>query len=200
LKIAFHNRQRRVAVDSKAVGLEFERLLGFLMSELRQAPPVWLKKRQLQQIFLHGQLSVVLVSNKAISKINKQWRDQDKATDVLSFPLDLTPPPVSNKANLDFDRAGQKKGRNRGGQNADENGYDENGYIDQWVVGEVIISLERAQEQAKDYGHSPERELSFLFVHGVLHVFGFDHLTRAEEKEMFGLQRRILDAAGIKRK
>ena len=63
----------------------------------------------------------------------------------------------------------------------------------------MIISLERAREQAEEYGHSLERELSFLFVHGVLHILGFDHMTKAEEKEMFGRQRRILAAAGIKR-
>jgi len=169
VKIAFHNRQRGQAVDSKALGLNFQRLLGFLSEELSQAPPAWLKKRQLKQIFSRGQLSVVLVSNKAIRTINKQWRDQDKATDVLSFPLELTEP-----AYLEPDS-------------------------DQWLVGEVIISLERASEQAKDYGHSLERELSFLFVHGVLHVLGFDHMTKEEEKEMFARQRRILAAAGIAR-
>lgn len=165
MKIAFHNKQRREPVDGKALSQDFERLLGHIDRELGESPPAWLKKRQLKQIFAHGSLSVALVSNRAIAVINKDWRGINKATDVLSFPLELEPPPV----------------------------------LDEWEVGEVIISLERAREQAEEFGHSLERELSFLFVHGVLHVLGFDHMTPAEEKDMFGRQKRILRAAGIKR-
>lgn len=68
-----------------------------------------------------------------------------------------------------------------------------------WDIGEIIISAEKAQEQAEEYGHSFKRELAFLFVHGFLHVLGFDHETPAEEKEMFGRQKEVLKAAGIKR-
>jgi probable rRNA maturation factor len=68
-----------------------------------------------------------------------------------------------------------------------------------WEVGEIMISLQRAQAQAKEYGHSYQRELAFLFVHGMLHVLGFDHMEPDEEKEMFGRQRHILNAAGYKR-
>ncbi|HEY9787449.1 MAG TPA: rRNA maturation RNase YbeY [Candidatus Obscuribacterales bacterium] len=68
-----------------------------------------------------------------------------------------------------------------------------------WEIGDVVISVERAREQAKEYGHSFERELGFLFVHGVLHVLGFDHVTKAQEKEMFGRQSEILLAAGVGR-
>lgn len=68
-----------------------------------------------------------------------------------------------------------------------------------WEFGEIIISVEKAQSQAKEYGHSYKRELAFLFVHGFLHLLGFDHQTKAEEKEMFGRQKQILDACGITR-
>lgn len=68
-----------------------------------------------------------------------------------------------------------------------------------WDFGEVIISVERAIEQAGDYGHSVERELAFLFVHGCLHVLGFDHEDPADEKEMMGRQRAILERAGLRR-
>lgn len=68
-----------------------------------------------------------------------------------------------------------------------------------WELGDVIISVERADEQAQDYGHSLERELCFLFVHGALHVLGFDHETKKEEKEMFGRQAEVLDSLGIGR-
>jgi len=165
VKIAFHNRQRREKVDAKALSQDFAHLLTLVGEELSSAPPAWLKKRQLKQIFDHGSLSVALVSDRAIAVLNKDWRGIDKATDVLSFPLELEAPPV----------------------------------MDEWLVGEVIISLERARDQAQDFGHSLEREVSFLFVHGVLHVLGFDHLTKAEERDMFGRQKRILALAGISR-
>lgn len=174
MKIAFHNKQRAESVDSKALRLDFQRLLGFIAEDISQAPPAWLKKRQLKEIFSRGTLSVALVSNKTIARVNKEWRGQDKATDVLSFPLELTAPPRLI-------------------------GEDDEEEEEEWLVGELLISLERAREQSLEYGHSLERELSFLFVHGVLHVLGFDHIKKDEEKEMFGRQKRILSAAGIKR-
>lgn len=69
-----------------------------------------------------------------------------------------------------------------------------------YEIGELIISLEKAEEQASEYGHSFERELAFLFVHGCLHVLGFDHMNAKDEKDMFGRQREILDACGFPRK
>lgn len=63
-------------------------------------------------------------------------------------------------------------------------------------MGELIISPEKAKEQAEEYGHSFEREMCFLFVHGCLHVLGFDHMTKADEKEMFGRQKKILNDHG----
>ncbi len=68
-----------------------------------------------------------------------------------------------------------------------------------WEVGEVVISLEKACEQARALGHSLERELSFLFLHGLLHILGFDHEQPDEEAEMLSRQREILTAAGISR-
>ncbi|MBU6450349.1 MAG: rRNA maturation RNase YbeY [Cyanobacteria bacterium REEB67] len=182
MNIVFHNRQRREPVNSKNLSAEFARLLNFLGADLMAEPPRWLKKKQLKQIFGRGSLSVALVSNKAIRAVNKDWREQDKATDVLSFPLELTPPPFIGLVGADAFDEGEE----------DDEDYE-------WIVGEILISMERAREQAEEYGHSLDRELSFLFVHGVLHVLGFDHVTKEEEKEMFGRQRRILDAAGVRR-
>jgi len=68
-----------------------------------------------------------------------------------------------------------------------------------YELGEIIVSMDTAIRQAEDYGHSFERELAFLIAHGMLHVLGFDHETRDEEKEMFGRQRKILKAAGFPR-
>ena len=186
MNIAFHNRQRREPVNSKNLRAEFVRLLNFLGADLLAEPPRWLKKKQLKEIFGRGSLSVALVSNKAIRAVNKDWREQDKATDVLSFPLELTPPSFLGAVGA-------------GGPYDDEQEELEAQEEQEWIVGEILISMERAREQAEEYGHSLDRELGFLFVHGVLHVLGFDHVTKEEEKEMFGRQRRILDAAGVRR-
>ena len=67
------------------------------------------------------------------------------------------------------------------------------------VLGDIYICLDRAKEQAIEYGHSYLRELSFLLVHGFLHLLGYDHMNEEDEKEMFGLQEEILDGYGIKR-
>ena len=74
--------------------------------------------------------------------------------------------------------------------------YDEMGEL---CLGDIVISVERAYEQAEEYGHSPEREIGFLTVHSMLHLFGYDHMTPEEEKEMFGYQSEILSSIGLER-
>ena len=64
-------------------------------------------------------------------------------------------------------------------------------------LGDIAISLETAARQAKEFGHSPGRELAFLTVHGILHLLGYDHTTPEDEKEMRGLQREIMERAGL---
>ena len=72
----------------------------------------------------------------------------------------------------------------------------ENGEV---VLGDIIISLERAREQAEEYGHSLKREIAFLTAHSMLHLLGYDHMEPEEEKEMFAKQKEILELAGIPR-
>lgn len=67
------------------------------------------------------------------------------------------------------------------------------------MLGDIIISTEKAEEQATDYGHTKARELGFLAVHGLLHLLGYDHMEPDEEKIMFGLQKEVLDAYGLER-
>lgn len=151
---------------------DFQGLSGALSQNLLERPPKWLTKKALRAIFARGSLSLVIVSDRTIRQVNKQWRAIDKPTDVLSFPLDLTEPAAFCQEQLE------------------EN---------PWIVGEIIISAEKAQAQAEAYGHSARRELAFLFVHGCLHVLGFDHESAAEEKEMFARQREILALKGLTR-
>ena len=106
-------------------------------------------------------VSVSLVDNKYIHRINKKYRHIDRPTDVISFAF------------LDDKNEKELKG----------------GPIN---LGEIIISFEKAEEQANEYGHSLKREMVFLFVHGMLHLLGYDHMTEADEKEMFKLQDKIL--------
>lgn len=117
------------------------------------------------------QLSVTFTDNEGIRTLNKEYRGIDKATDVLSFPL------------LDF----------AGG---DEPPVDE----PMQSLGDIVLSLERADEQAKEYGHSFERETAFLTVHSMLHLLGYDHeLGEEEDAEMRRKQNEILDSMGLTR-
>lgn len=115
------------------------------------------------------EISISFVDNVEIRQINKQFRQIDKETDVLSFPQ------------LTFED----------GEVAEKN---ENGEI---VLGDIIISIEKAEEQAGEYGHTLERELAFLTVHSMLHLLGYDHMEIEEEKEMFQKQKEILEQAGF---
>lgn len=71
--------------------------------------------------------------------------------------------------------------------------------MNQRILGDIYISIDRAREQAKEYGHSLLRELCFLTIHGILHLLGYDHMEPEDEKVMFELQERVLDAYGIRR-
>ena len=98
------------------------------------------------------------------------YRDKDKVTDVISFALEEDEPEIDINE-LDIPR----------------------------VLGDIIICTDVAHEQAENYGHSFERELGFLALHGFLHLLGYDHMTDEDEKEMFGRQDAILNAYGLTR-
>ena len=100
------------------------------------------------------EVSVTIVDNEEIRKINNKFRNIDRATDVLSFPL------------IDFDN---------------ESLPDDGSKI---YLGDIIISIERAKEQAKEYGHSIDREIGFLTAHSMLHLLGYDHMVPEEERDV----------------
>ena len=104
---------------------------------------------------------VTIVDNKTIHKINREYRNVDRPTDVISFAF------------LDDENEKNLKGVPIN-------------------LGQIIISYEKAEEQAKEYEHSLKREMVFLFVHGMLHLLGYDHMNEEDEKIMFGLQDKIL--------
>jgi probable rRNA maturation factor len=125
-----------------------------------------------QQAVKNGsEVSVTFVTNDAIQEINRTYRDKDVPTDVISFAMEEMGEGEIEIKNADIPT----------------------------LLGDIIISVERANEQATSYGHTFERELCFLAVHGFLHILGYDHGTREEEQEMFGLQETILQAFGLKR-
>lgn len=170
--IVVSNRQKKVAVDLPEVELTAQRLADAVLLNLEERRVDWLKAKDVREMRKRGALSLVLVSNRKIREINREWRQKDAATDVLSFPLAVGD---DHQLSRPF---------------SDE---------EEWELGEVVISLERAQEQAAEYGHSFDREFAFLFVHGTLHILGFDHITKEQEREMFGRQGEILVAAGFPR-
>ena len=120
-------------------------------------------------------MSVTFMDNAAIQVINRDYRDKDQPTDVISFALEEE---TEEELPIIFDDEIPAMPRN---------------------LGDIMISVERAKEQASEYGHSYDRELGFLALHGFLHINGYDHMTPEDEKEMFGLQKEILDAYGLKR-
>ncbi|RVT65195.1 rRNA maturation RNase YbeY [Niallia taxi] len=117
------------------------------------------------------ELSVTFVDNARIQEINKEYRNKDQATDVISFAMEELGEGETELIGADMPR----------------------------VLGDIIISIDRAKEQAEEYGHGYMRELGFLAVHGFLHLLGYDHLTKEEEEVMFTLQKEILDEFGLQR-
>lgn len=119
------------------------------------------------------EVGVTFTDDEGIRVVNREYRRVDRATDVLSFPL------VSR-------------------EEADAGELD-NLTADQVLLGDIVVSLSTAQRQAALYGHSRERELSYLLVHGFLHLVGHDHEDEGEKKAMRSLEERILGEVGLSR-
>ncbi|MBI0576387.1 rRNA maturation RNase YbeY [Neobacillus cucumis] len=124
-----------------------------------------------QKIEEGSEVSVTFVLNDRIQEINREYRHKDSPTDVISFAME-------EPGEGEIELAGMEMPR---------------------VLGDIIISIPKAKEQAEEYGHSFLRELGFLSVHGFLHLLGYDHMTEEDEKEMFTLQKEILDEYGLTR-
>lgn len=118
-------------------------------------------------------LSLTIVNDAEIHEINRTYRNIDSPTDVISFAIEDLGEDELSIVGLPEDMPRE--------------------------LGDLFISIDKTRAQAEEYGHSFERELGFLAIHGFLHLNGYDHMNEMDEKEMFSLQKEILDAYGLKR-
>lgn len=117
-----------------------------------------------------AEVSVTLTDNAEIHEMNREYRGVDRPTDVLSFPMAEDD---DNIGDLDMDKGAV-------------------------LLGDIVISVEKIEEQAKEYMHSFERELAYLTIHSTLHLLGYDHVTGPEdEKEMTEKQDKIIESMGL---
>ena len=127
-----------------------------------------------------AEVSVTIVDDEEIRRINNEYRGIDKSTDVLSFPFNEFKSPGN------FD-------------DIEESVDAFNPESGELLLGDIILSTEHIIEQAREYGHSETRELAFLVVHSMLHLMGYDHMIDDERKDMEDRQRKILEFEGISR-
>lgn len=126
-----------------------------------------------------GEVALTFVDNEQIHELNREYRGIDRPTDVLSFALNES---VEEELDILYEIE-------------DEQELDEMHDL----LGDIIISTERAKEQADEYGHSLEREIGFLFVHGFLHLLGYDHQDEPSERIMMDKQEAVLEKVGLRR-
>ena len=157
-KIYFSNEQTKIKITFR-----IRRLIQKAVSEaLKQ-----------EKFSYPAEISVSFIDNEAIHKLNLEYREKDRPTDVLSFPM-------WEKEEL-----------------ADGSALDGHAV----TLGDIIISAEKAQSQAIEYGHSLEREITFLSVHSVLHLLGYDHeISEEDENYMKHKQEEVLTRIGLPRK
>lgn len=126
-------------------------------------------------------VSVRLCNDEDIRAINREYRQTDRATDVLSFPT------VNYPKGVTAGRAERLLRRELDDQ------------LDACMLGDLILSIPHVLAQADEYGHSPQREAAYLLVHGICHLMGYDHMVEEERKEMRAMEEKILDAVGMGR-
>ena len=130
------------------------------------------KEEGLDEINMY--VNVILTNPKNIKETNKKFRNIDRETDVLSFPM--------------FER-----------NEIDAIIKEEQKFQVQEVLGDIMISIQRVEQQAKEYGHSFERELAYMLIHGFYHLMGYDHMNEEDKKEMRAKEETILNLLNIKR-
>lgn len=128
---------------------------------------------------MDGEVALTFVDDEQIHELNRDYRGIDRPTDVLSFAMNDT---IDDELEIVY---------------ALEEGEEMEEVPE--VLGDIIISIPRAKLQSEEFGHSLEREIGFLFVHGFLHLLGYDHQDQAAEDEMMGKQEAVLVQVGLNR-
>lgn len=165
--IFIDNRQEIIDVEDK------------LNSKIREIIDYALKE---EGVKVDYEVSVILIDNNEIKNINRETRNIDNVTDVLSFPM------------LDYPKGEVFK------DVYSKYEFDDT-YLDdgKLVIGDIAISLQRAKEQSVEYGHSFEREVLYLTLHSVLHLMGYDHMEENDKRKMRTREEEILNKFGINR-
>ncbi|MDQ2085982.1 rRNA maturation RNase YbeY [Herbivorax sp. ANBcel31] len=159
--VYIENLQDRVELNDKIVNLMNDAVKNIIGSENFDYP---------------YDVDIMIVDDEKIRQMNLEYRNIDKVTDVLSFPIvDMHEGTIKSSCG-DFDK--------------------DEGVI---ILGDIVISIEKTVAQSLDYGHSFERELIFLLTHGVYHLLGYDHDTVEREKKMFEKQDKVLNKMGLER-
>lgn len=138
------------------------------------------KALDMEKFDIKAMVSIALVDNPGIRKVNLEYRDVDKDTDVLSFPM-LELKPGHRDLNIDDFK---------------DDAEPDSGAV---ILGDIMISMEKVQEQSQEYGHSFGRELGFLVVHGILHLLGYDHMEQDDKDIMRSREEAILGALDLTR-
>ena len=156
-----------------------------------KTPDALLLKRQIRKCILAAleeegvdtpcEINVLVTDDASIRTINKAYRNIDKATDVLSFPM------------CDFETPGDFSHL----EETPEEYFDPD--TGELLMGDIVISVDKVKEQAEKYGHSQTRELAFLVAHSMLHLSGYDHMEDDERIQMEDMQREILERRGYRR-
>ncbi len=146
--------------------INFNNLTGEDIKELKEVEKVLLYAMKKEKL-TNTCFDVIIVDNEYIHELNKNYRNIDRETDVITFALDDDDTVINNSG--------------------------------VHILGDIYISIDRAHSQAEDYGHSFLREICFLAVHGFYHLLGYDHMTKEDEKVMFGKQEEVLLDNGITR-
>ena len=129
--------------------------------QINEVAAICLREEEIPE---RAEIDLLFVDNEAIRELNREYRDKDSATDVLSFPMYEADEPIDDEEEILF--------------------------------GDIVITLERAQEQAAEYGHSLKREVMYLLVHGLLHLAGYDHIGEEDKKQMREKEERLLAKIG----
>jgi len=159
MKISIINKQKKIMINK----------------ELRETiKNIIVKAVELENIKVPFEVCIVLTGNIAIRKLNRKFRNMDKPTDVLSFPM--------------FEKSEIKRIFKKGSEE------------EIIAFGDIVMSLEKAAEQAEEYGHSFEREAGYLAVHGFLHLIGYDHIGKEEKEIMREKEEKIMSSMSLERK